>query len=74
MLRPALHRHLSRDPDFEILVPGCGNSSLSADLYRDGFKNITNIDISNTVVNQMLELYKDKYPNMPYKMMDVKAL
>lgn len=45
---------------------------LSEEMYEDGFTNIVNIDISATVVSQMQELYKDKYPNMPYKVMDVK--
>ena len=43
-------------------------------MYDDGYQNIVNIDISFTVIKQMQELYKDKYPNMPYKQMDVKAL
>ena len=28
----------------KLLVVGCGNSCFSADLYRAGFHNITNID------------------------------
>ena len=47
---------------------------LSEEMYDDGYQNIVNIDISFTVIKQMQELYKDKYPNMPYKQMDVKAL
>ena len=39
-LRPLLQRYLSRDPDFEVLVPGCGNSSLSSDLYKDGYQRV----------------------------------
>ena len=29
-----------------LLVVGCGNSELSAQLYDDGFTNIVNIDFS----------------------------
>lgn len=29
-----------------ILVLGCGNSSMTADLWNDGFKHITSIDLS----------------------------
>ena len=43
-------------------------------MYDDGMTNIANIDISFTVIKQMQELYKDKYPNMPYKQMDVRSL
>jgi len=57
-----------------ILNVGAGNSRLSEEMYEDGYQNIVNIDISFTVIKQMQELYKDKYPNMPYKQMDVKAL
>ena len=47
---------------------------LSEEMYDDGYTNIANIDISFTVIKQMQELYKDKYPNMPYKQMDVRSL
>lgn len=31
--------------DSRILMLGCGNSTLSGDMYNDGFTNITNIDV-----------------------------
>ena len=40
---------------------------LSEEMYEDEYQNIVNIDISFTVIKQMQELYKDKYPNMPFK-------
>lgn len=40
----------------------------------DGYDKITNIDISYTVVKQMQELYKDKYPTLIYKHMDCRSL
>lgn len=43
-------------------------------MYDDGYQHISNIDISFTVIKQMQELYKEKYPNMPYKQMDVRSL
>ena len=36
--------------DMKILVLGCGNADFSADLYDDGYKNITNVDISSVVI------------------------
>ena len=36
-------------------------------MWDDGFQQISNIDISFTVIKQMQEMYKDKYPNMGYK-------
>ena len=42
-----------------ILEMGCGNSTLSYDLYNKGFKNITAIDFSTNIINKMREYYKD---------------
>ena len=33
-------------PSDRILVLGCGNSTMTADLWRDGFHDITSIDLS----------------------------
>ncbi|XP_041983193.1 eEF1A lysine and N-terminal methyltransferase homolog [Aricia agestis] len=46
-----LHKYIKHGDT--ILMPGCGNSSLSADLYDVGFQNITNIDVSEVVIKQM---------------------
>ena len=43
-----------------ILEMGCGNSTLSGDLYKSGFKNITAIDFSSVVIKKMSEIYTDK--------------
>ena len=40
-------------PKDRILILGCGNSSMSADLYREGFCCQTNIDISPVVVQRV---------------------
>ena len=37
-------------PTDRILVLGCGNSSLTADLWADGFQSITSIDISEASI------------------------
>ena len=34
----------------KILVVGCGNAEFSADLYDNGYKNITNVDFSKVVI------------------------
>lgn len=39
-----LQPHLK--PADKILVLGCGNSTMTADLWRDGYKNIMSIDLS----------------------------
>ena len=52
-------RYPSKTFQKRILEMGCGNSTLSADLYKSGFKNITAIDYSTVVIKKMLEIYKD---------------
>ena len=63
--------------DHRILMLGCGNSvqtlssieesladmvkGLSSELYKRGFKNIQNIDFSETVIHKM----SSKYSNLP---------
>jgi SAM-dependent methyltransferase len=38
-----------------ILNLGCGNSTLPADMFEDGYRRIDNIDISSVVIRQMQE-------------------
>ena len=41
-----VHFHCSVLPEDTILNVGCGNSPLSMEMQKDGYRNITNIDIS----------------------------
>jgi hypothetical protein len=50
---------VERGPLCRILVLGCGNSELSAVLYRHGYINITNLDWSAVVVDMMQEKYME---------------
>ena len=68
-LKPHLAPYLSSDPDFEVLIPGCGNSSLGAEMYDDGHVNITNADVSAVVVNLMQERFADR-SEMEFTVMD----
>ena len=43
-------------------------------MFDDGYQNMSNIDISFTVQKQMTEQYKERYPTMVYKQMDVRRL
>lgn len=63
-----LHKYIkSKDV---ILIVGCGNSTLSSDLYDVGYRQITNIDISHVVIKQMQESQGKDRPEMVYKQMD----
>ncbi len=46
--------------DGKVLVVGCGNSALSEELYDDGCTDITSIDYSNVVIEQMKALHSQK--------------
>ena len=43
-------------------------------MYEDDYKHITNIDISTTCVKMMQEQYREKYPDLVYKHMDVRQM
>lgn len=54
----------------DILIVGCGNSTLSMSLYDVGYRNIINIDISHIVIKQMRDINKSTRPNLIYEYMD----
>lgn len=43
-------------------------------MFDEGYENITNIDISQTVTKAMNDKYKDKGLNFKYSQMDVRAM
>ena len=63
------------EKDAKILILGCGNSPFSFDLYNDGYKNITNIDYSANVIENMINKDKDMYggtePMMTWKVVNM---
>jgi len=61
------------DKSAEVLIPGCGSSTLGASLYNHGYKNITNIDVSQVVINQMSDRYCDK-EEMEFNVMDAREM
>lgn len=56
-----------------ILILGCGNSSLSGDMYSAGYHSITNIDYSSVCISAMRSRYRD-CPGMTWQQMDVRQL
>nr|CAG8440446.1 11406_t:CDS:2 [Entrophospora candida] len=71
-LSPLFKKHLL-DENVSILMLGCGNSTLSEDMYDDGYCNITNIDFSNIVIDNMKEKNKHR-SKMSWLVMDVRDL
>ena len=43
-------------------------------MFDEGYQHITNVDISFTVIKQMQDLYREKYPTLTYKQMDVRQM
>ncbi|XP_060690089.1 EEF1A lysine methyltransferase 4 [Hemiscyllium ocellatum] len=59
--------------DETILVLGCGNSSLSYELFMSGYRSITNIDFSAICIEKMASKYAT-CSGMEWKVMDARAL
>ncbi|KAG7443556.1 S-adenosyl-L-methionine-dependent methyltransferase [Guyanagaster necrorhizus] len=69
-----LLRELIPDKMSKILMLGCGNSTLSEDMYDDGYKNIVNVDYSSVVIEQMRRRHRVDRPGMKWRVMDVREL
>ncbi|CAG9826229.1 unnamed protein product [Diabrotica balteata] len=63
-----LHKYIKKQDN--ILITGCGNSTLGRDLYDIGYSSITNIDISQVVIRQMLSQNEKPRSNLKYIQMD----
>ncbi|CAK0783523.1 hypothetical protein CVIRNUC_006722 [Coccomyxa viridis] len=68
-LRPLMLPLLKGHKD--ILVIGCGNSDLSADMYDDGCTGVTNIDFSKGVIKEMMLKNLRQRPLMKWQVMDM---
>ena len=66
-----LHKYIK--PTSKTLVVGCGNSTLSEDMYDAGIVEITNIDISEVVIKKMGARNFEKRPKMAFTQMDMLA-
>ncbi|CAE7459457.1 unnamed protein product [Symbiodinium natans] len=71
-LGTVLARHL--DPQASILVLGCGRSDLSELMYREGFENITNADISESLLQGLESRLGPLMPKMSWKWMNASAM
>ncbi|KAM3604309.1 uncharacterized protein V6R79_009320 [Siganus canaliculatus] len=66
-----LEKHVKKEDS--ILILGCGNSSLSGDMYSAGYHSITNIDYSSVCISTMSARYSD-CPGMSWHEMDIRQL
>ncbi|XP_061894844.1 eEF1A lysine and N-terminal methyltransferase isoform X1 [Entelurus aequoreus] len=63
-----LHKYIKIQD--KVLVVGCGNSELSEQLHDVGYKHLTNIDISETVVSHMNQRNADRRPGLTFQQVD----
>ncbi|XP_047229992.1 eEF1A lysine and N-terminal methyltransferase isoform X2 [Girardinichthys multiradiatus] len=63
-----LHKYIKLQD--KVLVVGCGNSELSEQLYDVGYKHLTNIDISETVVAHMNQRNAERRPDLTFHQVD----
>ncbi|XP_056133670.1 eEF1A lysine and N-terminal methyltransferase [Lampris incognitus] len=63
-----LHKYIKLQD--KVLVIGCGNSELSEQMYDVGYKYLTNIDISNTVVTHMSQRNAARRPELTFQQVD----
>ncbi|XP_041913396.1 eEF1A lysine and N-terminal methyltransferase [Alosa sapidissima] len=63
-----LHKYIK--PRDQVLVVGCGNSELSEQLYDVGYRQLTNIDISETVVSHMNQRNAERRPGLTFQLID----
>ncbi|XP_023139604.2 eEF1A lysine and N-terminal methyltransferase isoform X1 [Amphiprion ocellaris] len=63
-----LHKYIKVQD--KVLVVGCGSSELSEQLYDVGYKHITNIDISETVVTHMTQRNAERRPGLAFHQVD----
>ncbi|KAJ2005372.1 hypothetical protein GGI04_001353 [Coemansia thaxteri] len=71
-LEPLLSKHIA-SREARILMLGCGNSTLSGDMYEAGYQSIVNVDYSEVVIEQMRQRTQHQ-PKMTWEVMDVRAL
>jgi len=72
-LKGTLHTYLKEKRSDRILMLGCGTSTLSEDLWNDGWMSVTNVDYSEVAVNYMRKRNTTK-EGMEYLVMDVKRM
>lgn len=63
-----LHKYIKVQD--KVLVVGCGNSELSEQMYDVGYKRLTNIDISETVVTHMNQRNAERRPGLVFQQVD----
>ena len=70
MVQPVASKVTAGPGAAKVLMIGCGNSELSADMYDDGLEDITNIDFSEEVIAAMAKRNSAR-PGMTWHVADM---
>ena len=57
-----------------ILVVGCGNSTLSEDLFKEGFTDILSNDYSSVIIDRLVHEVYPQHPVLKFQQMDVRCM
>eukprot|EP00913_Durusdinium_trenchii_P020829 g19568.t1 len=57
-----------------ILMLGCGRSDMSQQMYREGFRNITNVDISSGLLERLRRGFEREMPLMSWRWMNASSM
>uniref|UniRef100_A0A915KS23 Methyltransferase domain-containing protein n=1 Tax=Romanomermis culicivorax TaxID=13658 RepID=A0A915KS23_ROMCU len=68
-LKHCLERYIKANDS--ILQIGCGNSLLADELYDNGFRNVTSVDIVPDVIKKQRQRNKKRRPNLVFETADV---
>lgn len=60
--------------DANILMLGCGNSDMSEKMYKDGYESITNVDISESLLDKLRTRLGAAMPRMRWQFANASAL
>jgi ubiquinone/menaquinone biosynthesis C-methylase UbiE len=63
-----VHKHCPKN--LRVLVVGCGTSSLSFEMYEEGYKSMHSVDYSSEAIAEM----QQKYPQLEWSVMDVRHM
>lgn len=63
-----VRKHIPKDKP--VLVIGCGTSSLSYEMYEEGYTQMSSMDYSPEAIEEM----KIKYPQLKWSVMDVRKM
>lgn len=72
-IAPALRAELPSN-DVTLLIPGCGNSDLSEQIYNAGYKSVTSTDFDSGVIDEMRKKTAKRCPTLKWAVGDVRSM